>query len=170
MRARQRQLQNSRKLFLKQLALGRSPGVAARNVRIARATAYGWKKEDQEFDVAWVDAVETGLDALETQLYDSGMNGNSSDAQFTSVVSVARRLGRQRHQGRTINGVEAFAAAGPAPSFGGCGYLPHHGVAWRRANAGQVSLDQLKAMSAIERCRTVALGGHVARAHMVCKT
>jgi hypothetical protein len=68
--------------FLKQLALGRSPGVAARNVRIARSTAYGWKKEVQEFDAAWVDAVETALDALETQLYDSAMNGNSSDAQF----------------------------------------------------------------------------------------
>jgi Putative transposase/Transposase zinc-binding domain len=38
-----------------------------------------------------------------------------------------------------------------------------HGAAWRRANAGHVSLDQLKVMSAIERCRTVALGGHVAR-------
>ncbi len=38
-----------------------------------------------------------------------------------------------------------------------------HGAAWRHANAGHVSLDQLKVMSAIERCRTVALGGHVAR-------
>jgi len=38
-----------------------------------------------------------------------------------------------------------------------------HGPAWRQANAGHVSLDQLKAMSAIERCRTAALGGHVAR-------
>ena len=38
-----------------------------------------------------------------------------------------------------------------------------HGAAWRRANAGHVSLDQLKVMTAIERCRTVALGGHVAR-------
>jgi len=38
-----------------------------------------------------------------------------------------------------------------------------HGAAWRKANAGHVSLDQLKVMSAIERCRTVALGGHVAR-------
>jgi hypothetical protein len=38
-----------------------------------------------------------------------------------------------------------------------------HGAAWRRANAGHVSLGQLKAMSAIERCRTAALGGHVAR-------
>ena len=38
-----------------------------------------------------------------------------------------------------------------------------HGAAWRRANAGHVSLDQLKVMTAIERCRTAALGGHVAR-------
>src|SRR5271170_3354102 len=38
-----------------------------------------------------------------------------------------------------------------------------HGPAWRQANAGHVSLDPLKVMSAIERCRTAALGGHVAR-------
>src|SRR5207247_9483517 len=31
------------------------------------------------------------------------------------------------------------------------------------ANSGHVSLDQLKVMSAIERCRTAALGGHVER-------
>ena len=38
-----------------------------------------------------------------------------------------------------------------------------YGPAWREANRGHVSLHQLKVMSAIERCRTVALGGHVAR-------
>ena len=38
-----------------------------------------------------------------------------------------------------------------------------HGPAWRKANAGHVSLAQLKVMSAIESCRTAALGGHVAR-------
>ncbi len=38
-----------------------------------------------------------------------------------------------------------------------------HGPAWRSANAGHVSLEQLKVMSAIENCRTAALGGHVAR-------
>jgi hypothetical protein len=39
----------------------------------------------------------------------------------------------------------------------------HYGPAWRNANAGQVSLAQLKVMSAIESCRTEALGGHVER-------
>jgi hypothetical protein len=36
-----------------------------------------------------------------------------------------------------------------------------HGAAWRRANAGHVSLGQLQVMSAIVSCRTAALGGHV---------
>ncbi len=36
------------------------------------------------------------------------------------------------------------------------------GPAWRQANAGHLSLGQLKVMAAIERCRTAALGGHVA--------
>jgi len=38
-----------------------------------------------------------------------------------------------------------------------------HGPAWREAHAGHLSLGQLKVMSAIECCRTAALGGHVAR-------
>ena len=36
-----------------------------------------------------------------------------------------------------------------------------HGAAWRAAHVGHVSLGQLKVMSAIENCRTAALGGHV---------
>jgi hypothetical protein len=35
------------------------------------------------------------------------------------------------------------------------------GAAWREAQAGHLSLGQLKVMSAIERCRTAELGGHV---------
>ena len=38
-----------------------------------------------------------------------------------------------------------------------------HGPAWRKAHAGHVSLNQFKVMSAVENCRTAALGGHVAR-------
>jgi hypothetical protein len=37
------------------------------------------------------------------------------------------------------------------------------GDAWRSANAGHISLTQLKVMSAVEHCRTAALGGHVER-------
>jgi putative transposase/transposase-like zinc-binding protein len=38
-----------------------------------------------------------------------------------------------------------------------------HGEAWRVANAGHVSLAQRRVMTAIEICRTAALGGHVER-------
>ncbi|WP_372574890.1 IS91 family transposase [Ruegeria jejuensis] len=37
-----------------------------------------------------------------------------------------------------------------------------HGPAYRREHAGHLNLQQLKVMSAIESCRTAALGGHVA--------
>lgn len=37
-----------------------------------------------------------------------------------------------------------------------------HGVAYRREHAGHLNLPQLKVMSAVENCRTAALGGHVA--------
>lgn len=36
-----------------------------------------------------------------------------------------------------------------------------YGPAWRQTNSGHISLGQLKVMSAIERCRSVELGGHV---------
>ena len=39
----------------------------------------------------------------------------------------------------------------------------HHGAAWRKANTGHLSLGQLQVMSAIEHCRSAALGGHVER-------
>jgi hypothetical protein len=51
----------------------------------------------------------------------------------------------------------------PRPALEVADIFRDHGPAWRKANAGHVSLDQLKVMSAIESCRTAALGGHVAR-------
>jgi hypothetical protein len=38
-----------------------------------------------------------------------------------------------------------------------------YGPAWRRAQQGHLSVGQLKVMSAIEQCRSAALGGHVLR-------
>src|SRR4030088_3389645 len=49
------------------------------------------------------------------------------------------------------------------PALESAAVAREEGGAWRGANAGHISLDQLKIMSAIERCRTAALGGHVAR-------
>ena len=51
----------------------------------------------------------------------------------------------------------------PRPALEVADIFRDHGAAWRKANAGHVSLGQMKVMTAIERCRTAALGGHVAR-------
>jgi Putative transposase/Transposase zinc-binding domain len=50
----------------------------------------------------------------------------------------------------------------PRPALEVADIFRSHGAAWRRANAGHLSLGQLKAMAAIEACRTAELGGHVA--------
>ena len=51
----------------------------------------------------------------------------------------------------------------PRPAVEVADIFRHRGLAWRASHAGHVSLGQLKVMSAIERCRTAALGGHVER-------
>jgi hypothetical protein len=51
----------------------------------------------------------------------------------------------------------------PRPTLEVADIFRDRGPAWRKANAGHVSLGQLKVMSAIESCRTAALGGHVER-------
>src|ERR1700691_4399588 len=51
----------------------------------------------------------------------------------------------------------------PRPALEVADIFRDHGPAWRQASAGHVSRDQLKVMTAIERCRTAALGGHVGR-------
>jgi Putative transposase/Transposase zinc-binding domain len=50
----------------------------------------------------------------------------------------------------------------PRPALEVADIFRSHGAAWRKANAGHLSLGQLKAMAAIEACRTAELGGHVA--------
>jgi hypothetical protein len=51
----------------------------------------------------------------------------------------------------------------PRPTVEVADVFRRRGPAWRASHAGHVSLGQLKVMSAIERCRTAALGGHVER-------
>lgn len=50
----------------------------------------------------------------------------------------------------------------PKPTLEISDIFRRFGHTWRRVNAGHVSLSQLKVMSAVEACRTEALGGHVA--------
>ena len=49
----------------------------------------------------------------------------------------------------------------PRPKLEAADIFRAHGSAYRRENVGHLNLPQLKVMSAIEACRTAALGGHV---------
>src|SRR3954466_6595325 len=49
----------------------------------------------------------------------------------------------------------------PRPKLEVADVFRRHGEAWREAQAGHLSRVQLRVMSAIETCRTAALGGHV---------
>ena len=49
----------------------------------------------------------------------------------------------------------------PRPSLEVADIFRAHGPAWRHSQQGHLSLSQLKVMSAIEQCRSAALGGHV---------
>ena len=49
----------------------------------------------------------------------------------------------------------------PHPSLEVADIFRTHGTQWRQSQAGHLSLGQLKVMSAIEICRSSALGGHV---------
>jgi hypothetical protein len=51
----------------------------------------------------------------------------------------------------------------PRPKLEVADIFRRHGEAWRTANAGHVSLAHRRVMTAIEICRTAALGGHVER-------
>jgi Putative transposase/Transposase zinc-binding domain len=58
----------------------------------------------------------------------------------------------------------------PRPALEVADIFRDHGPDWRRANQGRLSHVQMKVMSAIEGCRTAALGGHVARCEQCAHT
>ena len=97
---------------------------------------------------------------------------------IASVESPLDLLSQPRKKPRSQREEQERPAAGVTaamsrPALEVADIFRDHGAAWRKANAGHVSLGQMKVMSAIEHCRTAALGGHVARcendkcAHMV---
>src|SRR4029077_18727462 len=76
-------------------------------------------------------------------------------------LSAPRRKRARRDTEEPPAAVAPPAMARPALEV--ADILRDHGPAWREVNSGHMSLDQLKVMSAIERCRTAVLGGYVAR-------
>ena len=160
------------------LAAGRKPMSTRQLSRLFHATAdsAGIKKAvtlhalrhsfatqllERGTDIRLIQAV-LGHEKLETTArYTRVATGmiSPSRARSTCWPSRARHRGRKpRRRSRPERPAAMFR-----PALEVADIFRDHGAAWRRANAGHVSLGQLKVMSAIERCRTAALGGHVAR-------
>src|SRR5215467_7187344 len=85
----------------------------------------------------------------------------SGDPDAFTATFLCDRAARGRHRYSLHPGSSLSLQAG----YDGTLYARCHGSdrGHRDANRGHISLEQLKVMSAIERCRTAALGGHVAR-------
>ncbi len=81
----------------------------------------------------------------------------------TTIRSVTSPLDRLAPLPAARPRPEPSPAAVSRPRLEVADVFHHHGAAWREANAGHLSLAQLQVMSAIEHCRSAALGGHVER-------
>src|SRR6266700_2623493 len=85
-------------------------------------------------------------------------------ARRLAVAAAARAAARLAGRGPAPGRIAAAGLAFPGPQPDRAALVFHrHGAVWRRVNAGHLSLGQLQVMSAIERCRSAALGGHVER-------
>ncbi len=86
------------------------------------------------------------------------LNRPITTRQFNRLFHEAAAAENARRSSRRLR----RAAPVSRPTLEVADIFRDSGAAWRAANASHVSLGQMKVMSAIERCRTAALGGHVA--------
>jgi hypothetical protein len=77
-----------KKRFLEKLAAGNAPSIAAKLANISRPTIYNWKRDDQEFSAAWENAVEAGVDKVETALVKRAIK--NSDAAAIAYLKAYR--------------------------------------------------------------------------------
>jgi hypothetical protein len=74
--------------IIERLTAGEAVAQAARAAGISRAVAYTWKIEDSKFSAAWDDAVDEGIDMLETIAYRRAVDGN--DGLLTMYLKCRR--------------------------------------------------------------------------------
>ena len=79
-----------KKLIIERLAAGDAVTQAARAANIGRNEAYTWRREDETFAAAWDEAVEEGLDMLESVGYRRAID--SSDGLLTMYLKCRRPI------------------------------------------------------------------------------
>jgi hypothetical protein len=81
-------LSKKQKLFVAELAKGRSVTAAAEVVKLTRRAVYKWRKEKPRLAEAWDDALEVGVDRLEDIARDRAVAG--SDGLLTMLLKCKR--------------------------------------------------------------------------------
>ena len=79
-----------KKSFLAKLEQGIAPRYAAKLAHIARSTIYHWKREDPAFAKAWEEAVQVGVDLVETRLVQRALK--TSDSTRRDCAFAGARL------------------------------------------------------------------------------
>jgi hypothetical protein len=51
-------------------------------VNVSRQAVYRWRDQDEEFKAAWIDAVETAMDVIETDAYKAAHESDVQQQQF----------------------------------------------------------------------------------------
>ena len=64
---RTKRTDRAREAFLSTLRTGASIGAACRKAGMGRSPAYEWRDEDEDFRLAWDEAVDEGTDVLEDE-------------------------------------------------------------------------------------------------------
>lgn len=82
--------------FIKVLTDTSNVSKAATAGKHPRSTWYKMRDEDVEFDHAWQNALNEGLDALEESLYKRGKNGDSDTAAIFLLKSHRPDIYRER--------------------------------------------------------------------------
>lgn len=67
--------QRMRELFLKELTRRGSVSDAARKAGVGRRTVYQWREAEPDFAAAWDEALETAIDALESEAWRRAREG-----------------------------------------------------------------------------------------------
>ena len=91
---------HNKKRFLEALASCRGIiGMACQMANVGRSTVLMWRKDDPEFNQAVLEAMDSQIDMVESQLFDNIKNGCT-----TSTIFYLKTKGKNRGYGETATG------------------------------------------------------------------